>query len=450
MIYLDHNATTPVDPEVVRAMLPLLRDHFANPASSHPAGQAVARLVEGARRDVANLAGAQPRDVIFTSGATEAANLAIAGVLATAPPSCRRVLVGATEHRAVLAAAEAAARVHGAIVQTIRVHPDGTIDLNHLRALLQPVWDGSAVAGNGGVLGASVSKVALVAVMTANNETGTLNDPRPIAELAHGAGAFYLADITQTLGRMPVSVADAGIDLALASAHKLYGPKGTGALIAGRHARSQLAPLIHGGGQERGLRAGTVNTAGVVGFGAAARIAAAVMDDEAPRQRAQTELLHDLLVEWLGVDAVELNGPSERGGSRECRLPNTINLRFVGADADAVQACLPDVAVSAGSACHGGGAEPSHVLTAMGRSTTAAMESLRFSVGRFTSVDQIHAAAAAVARAVLRVRALEQNRSNDLFDGPTTEFRAQEIPTDRVFSRALRMPEVPAPRSAYP
>jgi cysteine desulfurase len=476
MIYLDHNATTPVDPEVLNAMLPLLREHFANPASPHPAGQAVARLVERARRDIATLAGARPRDVVFTSGATEAANLAIAGVLATAPPHRRRVLVGATEHPAVLAAAHAAAELHGGSVQTVRVHPSGAIDLTHLRALLHPAGPAADPEGSGGSRGRGeadeADEVALVAVMAANNETGTLNDPRPVAALAHEAGALFLCDVTQAFGRIPVSVAETGIDFATVSAHKIYGPKGTGALIAGRSARARLTPLIHGGGQERGLRAGTLNAPGIVGFGAAARIAAALLDDVATRHRAQTELLFDLLVGWLGMGALEVNGPIEDGTGRPgpIRLPNTLNLRFIGADADAVQSCLPDVAVSAGSACHGAGTEPSPVLLAMGRSATAARESLRFSVGRFTTVDQIHAAAATVARAVLRVQSLRAVGSGEVPQpaeaaepaepaepaGPAEPERpgASGRPpagwSGAVTPSTGRTPELPVPRSALP
>jgi len=445
VIYLDHNATTPVDPEVLSAMLPLLREHYANPASKHAPGEAVARFVDRARRDIASLAGAGPRDVIFTSGATEAANLAIHGVLATAPPTRRRVLVGATEHPAVLAAAHAAATRHEGSVQTVRVYPDGTLDLPYLRTLLRPTPAGG--------------EVALVAVMAANNETGTLTDPRAVAMLAREAGALFLCDVTQSFGRLPVALGEMGIDLAVASAHKVYGPKGVGVLLAGREARARLIPLISGGGQERGLRSGTLNTPAIVGFGAAARIAAAVMADEAVRHQEQTELLYDLLVGWLGADAIEVNGPVEEGTGRPgpVRLPNTLNLRFIGAEADAVQACLPDVAVSAGSACSGGGDQPSPVLLAMGRSAAAARESLRFSVGRFTTVDQIHAAAATVARAVLRVQSLRAVGTGDL---PTPAEPADPgAPAGSAGSAGSataavggkdRAPELPVPRSALP
>ncbi|WP_163547944.1 cysteine desulfurase family protein [Candidatus Frankia nodulisporulans] len=457
MIYLDHNATTPVDPEVLTAMLPLLREHYANPASRHPAGESVARLVEAARRDIATLAGARPRDIVFTSGATEAANLAIHGVLATAPPDARRVLVGATEHPAILGAAHAAAERFGGSVQTIRVRPDGSLDLAHLRALLRPLPVGGPASARGPM--PAGGQVALVAVMAANNETGALTDPRPVAAFAQEVGALFLCDVTQAFGRIPVAVAETGIDLAVASAHKVYGPKGVGVLIASRSARGRLSPLLHGGGQERGLRSGTLNTPGIVGFGAAARIAAAVFADEAVRTRAQTDLLYDQLVGWLGADAIEVNGPREDASRRPglVRLPNTLSLRFVGADADAVLACLPDVAVSAGSACHGGADEPSPVLLAMGRSAAAARESLRFSAGRFTTVDQIHTAAAAAARAVLRVHSLHATASGDLAvsgqPGTSGELAGRGLPPD---PRGLanpgngQFPELPVPRSALP
>ncbi|OAA26892.1 cysteine desulfurase [Frankia sp. EI5c] len=386
MIYLDHNATTPVDPRVVEVMLPLFTDQFANPASKHGPGREVTRIVERARREVATLAGARDRDVVFTSGATEAANLAIGGALAAAGAGRRRVLVGATEHPAVLGAADAAAAAAepGTRAERIAVHPDGTLDADDLLRRLGP-------------------DVALVAVMAANNETGAVNDLRPLAEPVHAAGALLFSDVTQALGRIPVSLERTGVDVAVASAHKLYGPKGVGALIASKDAWGRIAPRVHGGSQERGRRAGTLNTAGIAGFGAAARLAAASMTDDGNRQRALVALLTELLVRQLGRGAVELNGPVR------ARLPNTVNLRFVGAGADEVQACLPHVAVSAGSACSGGGDTPSHVLLAMGRSATEARESLRFSLGRSTTPEEIRTAADQVARAVQRVRSLTQS-----------------------------------------
>jgi cysteine desulfurase len=379
MIYFDHNATTPVDPRVLAAMLPLFCEQFANASSGHAAGRAVARLVEQARGQVAALVGTDRRSVVFTSGATEAANLAIRGVLAGAAPGRRRILVAATEHKAVLAAADRAARTHRGTVGLIRVCRDGTPDLDHLAASLSP-------------------DVVLVAVMAANSETGAIADIQRVCQLAHGAGALFLSDVTQAAGKIPVTLDACGVDLAVLSAHKIYGPKGVGALVASRRLQSRLTPLIVGGGQERGLRAGTINSAGIVGFGRAAAIAAAELAGDADRLRHLTTVLHQLLTEKL--DGVELNGPAVT------RLPNTLNLRFTGADADAVMTTMPAVAVSAGSACAGPRTEPSHVLTAMGLGPVAASESLRFSLGRPSTAEEVHTAVDHVATAVERVRSL--------------------------------------------
>lgn len=383
MIYLDYNATTPVDPRVLEAMLPAFTRDFANPASEHTAGRRAAELVERARHEVARLVGTRHRDIVFTAGATEAANLAIRGVLGGSGPRRARVLVGATEHRAVAAAAEAAAAGGGGKVEPVEVHRDGTLDLDHLHRLL-------------------ADDVALVAVMAANNETGVINDVPAAAALTRRAGAVLLCDVTQAAGRIPVRLGDWGVDLAVWSAHKLYGPKGVGALAADRAVRRRLTPLIAGGGQERGLRSGTVNTAGIVGFGHASRLAAAELEADAERQRRMVRLLRTLLTDRLArvPVAVEVNGAGAP------RLPNTVNLRFAGVDADAVLSCLPDVAVSSGAACGAADPRPSHVLLAMGLGADAALQSLRFSVGRPTTEQEVRTAAERVAAAVTRVRAL--------------------------------------------
>lgn len=383
LIYLDYNATTPVDRAALDAMLPLFEQHYANPSSKHAAGQAVAELVEAARREVAAFVDARPRDVVFTSGATEAANLGLKGVTGSMErhpgPGRRRILVGATEHKAVLEAAEAAARDVGGRVDTVPVRADGRIDADRLASLLG-------------------DDVALVAVMLANNETGTLSDVALVARLAHDAGALCFCDVTQAAGRIPVRLRQWDVDLAVLSSHKVYGPKGVGALVATGPLRKRLAPLIVGGGQERGLRAGTVNAAGVVGFGRAATTAAAELERDAARLGTLTGVLHRSLEERL--DGVGLNGHATE------RLPNTVNLRFVGAEADAVMSCMPTVAVSAGSACQAERSEPSHVLLAMGLGEEAALQSLRFSLGRPTVEDEVKAAVDRVADAVTRVRAL--------------------------------------------
>lgn len=379
MIYLDYNATTPVDRRALSAMLPVFIDHFGNPSSvQHAAGQEGAQLVEEARHRVAELVGASTTAVLFTSGATEAANLAIRGVLG-GDPRRSRVLVGATEHKAVLSAAESGAEAVGGRVDLVRVDRQGRPDLDHLTNLLG-------------------DDVALVAVMAANNETGTMCALQAVSEIAHEAGALLLSDVTQAAAKVPVDLTSDGVDLAVLSGHKMYGPKGVGALVADRQVQRRLIPLQAGGGQERGLRGGTLNTPGIVGFGAAAEIAVAELESDAGRLRDLTSLLRESLDAQL--DEIELSGhPTDR-------LPNTLNIRFVGADAEAVMVNAPEVAVSSGSACQSAVPAPSHVLVAMGLGQEAAGESVRFSLGRPTTKDEVLVAADHVAAAVERVRAL--------------------------------------------
>lgn len=374
MIYLDYNATTPVDPRVIEAMLPLMTDGFANPGSKHAAGQQAARLVETARRDVASSVGADRRDIVFTSGATESAMFAIRGVLESATPERRRILVAATEHRAVLSAAEQAGKT-----EIVNVLSDGRVDLDYLEWLID-------------------TDVALVAVMAANNETGVINDLDAVGEIVHRAGALLFSDVTQAVGRIPFGLDRVPVDMAVWSAHKLYGPKGVGAVATRRGLRTRLRPLFPGSA-ERGLRGGTLNTAGIVGFGAASRLAAEEMESSARRHTQLSTLLHRLLGDSVGA---RVNG---RGAPR---VPNTINLWFPGAPADAIQAAAPDVLVSSGAACSSADDEPSHVLLAMGISPDAALESLRFSLGRPTTEEEIRLAADRIAAAVRRVRCMER------------------------------------------
>ncbi|HEY6795212.1 MAG TPA: cysteine desulfurase family protein [Kineosporiaceae bacterium] len=384
-IYLDHNSTTPLDPRVVEAMLPVFRDHYANPSSPHLAGRVVADLVDRARQEVGALVGAptgaQGYEVVFTSGATESANLALRGVFTgtALTPGRSQVVVGATEHRAVLEAARVAvARSRGVLVQ-IPARRDGHLDLNRLPRLL-------------------AADTALVAVMAANNETGAVTDVRRVSRLAHEAGALVFCDVTQAAGKLDVALSEWGVDLAVASAHKLGGPKGVGALLVRRELLPRLVPLAVGGGQERGLRPGTLNTPGIVGFGCMAALAAAERDAWTRRVGRLTRLLHHLLTDRL--EGVYLNGPV-RG-----RLPNTLNLRFAGAPADALLTCVPEVAMSPGAACGSGSGEPSHVLTAMGLDRPTALESMRFSLGSTTSEADVRTAAALVAEGVEHVRGL--------------------------------------------
>lgn len=409
MIYLDYNATTPVDPRAVEAMLPLFGEEFADPSSPHPAGRAVGDRVVVARKQVAEAVGAPAGySVVFTGGATEAANLAIRGLLAgqSRPLRRNRVLAVATEHRAVLEAGRVATAGRRGALATVGVGRDGSIDLVHLRQLLD-------------------DDVALVAVMAANNETGAVNDLRAAARLVHKAGALVLSDVTQAVGKTRVALADWGVDLAVLSAHKIYGPKGVGAVVARRDVVARLLPLVVGGFQESGLRPGTVNTAGVVGFATAAELAAARWRGEARRVLRLRQILYDLLTQRL--PAVTVNG-AEVSASGKVRggLPNTLNLRFAGAPAEAVMTCVPEVAVAAGSVLGEGQGEPSHVLRAMGLSRTEALESLRFSLGRPTTEAEVREAAKRIAAGVEHVRGLRgaMARWRDVSSRQSTSGRA--------------------------
>jgi cysteine desulfurase len=385
LIYLDFNATTPVDQRVLEAMLPFFREEFGNAASGqHAVGGRAALAVDGARDQVAGLLGCSVGEVVFTSGATEANNLALKGLFDAYRGDRRRVLVSATEHKAVLGAAELFAS-KGGKVDIVPVNRLGVVELAALAELLGP-------------------DVLVVSVMAANNETGTLNPISRIVEMAAACGALVHTDATQWVGRLPVDVRKWGVDLLSLSAHKFYGPKGVGALYARR--RTPLAPLIHGGEHERGLRSGTLNVPGIVGLGEAAALAAETMAADAERLTALRDRLHGELARRL--DGVGLNGhPTER-------LPNTVNLRFGDAEADAVMVSMPEVAVSSGSACTSAVPGPSHVLVAMGLDHAAAEESLRFSLGRPTAGADIDRAVDEVVRAVEAVRSAASKTGNAL------------------------------------
>jgi cysteine desulfurase len=353
-IYLDHQATTPLDERVLDAMLPYLRGGFGNPASTqHALGRQAEGAVEHARRQVATLVGAQPGEIVFCSGATEANNLAIAG--AAKLTNRRRLVTSATEHLAVLEPMSMLA-MQGWDVVVLGVDRDGRIDLAEL-------------------LGVVDDDTALVSIAAANNEIGTVNDLRPIADIAHRCGALLHADAAQAVGKMPMDVVARGVDLLSLSAHKLYGPKGIGALVV----RAPLAPIVHGGGQERGLRSGTVNVAGCIGLGAACEISAIEMESEAERLRG---LAHHVLGRLVRGAAAELNGPIER-------LPGNLNARLPGVEADALMARCPRVAISAGSACSSATSSPSHVLRAIGLDDTEAEESIRIGLGRMTTRQDV-------------------------------------------------------------
>ncbi|MFN2505380.1 MAG: cysteine desulfurase family protein [Acidimicrobiales bacterium] len=376
-IYLDHQATTPVDERVLEAMLPYLRANFANPASAHRSGQLAAHAVDHAREQLGALVGCRPRDLVLTSGATEANNLAIKGLASAAER--RHLVTCATEHPSVLAPLRRLAE-EGFSLTEVGVDSTGKIDLDELAAAIRP-------------------DTLLVSVMAANNEIGTLAPIEKVSELARAVGAVVHCDATQAVGKLPFDVDEAGVDLASMSAHKLYGPKGVGALYVRRGVFSRLRPLADGGGHERGLRSGTLNVAGAVGFGAAAAAAAAEMAEEAPRLRALGELLRALISGYLpGVTPV--GHPSER-------IPGNVTLAFRGVDAEQLMLAMPDVAVSTGSACSTAAPSPSHVLLALGLDYVAAQSVLRLGAGRFTSAADVERAAARVVETVQVLRSAD-------------------------------------------
>lgn len=381
-IYLDHNATTPLDAGVLDRMLPWMTEAYWNASSSHEGGRLAARAVDEARQLIAQLVGARPGEIVWTSGATEADNLALKGVLEVAGPDRNRLVTVATEHKAVLDTAEWLA-ARGVAVTILPVEGDGTLDLRRLEDAL------------------ATEDVALVSVMAANNETGVISDLAAISDLAHARGALVHTDATQLIGKLPFQVSDTGIDLASMSAHKMYGPKGIGALFVSR--RVDVAPMMHGGGHERGMRSGTLNVPAIVGMGEAAAVCMQSSADEATRQSELRLLLVEALVRRIS-DVHETTTAIER-------LPNTASVRFVGADAEAVMVNAPEVAVSSGSACTALVPAPSHVLVAMGLDPVAASECLRFSLGRTTRVADVECAVTSIERSVGRVREFERLES---------------------------------------
>lgn len=379
-IYLDHHATTPVDPRVVEQMLPFFTEHFGNAASrQHAFGWKADEAVEHARHQVARLIGARAKEIVFTSGATEANTLAIRGALAARHDRGAHVVTVATEHKAVLDVCQAVA-AYGGRVTVVPVERDGRVDPARVAAALAP-------------------DTVLVSVMTANNEIGVIHPVADVATVCRARGVWLHTDGVQAAGHVPFDVEALGVDLASFSAHKMYGPKGVGALYVRRTPKVTLVPQTVGGGQEQGLRAGTLNVPGIVGLGAAAAIAREVVASEGPRVSA----LRDRLLAGLtrALAAVTVNG------SLTARLPHNLHVSFAGVDGEALMTGLADdVAVSSGSACASGSREPSHVMTALGASAAERWGALRFGLGRGTTSDDVDAAIGHVAACVTRLRAM--------------------------------------------
>lgn len=378
-VYLDNHSTTRVDPRVVEAMLPFFTEHFGNASSKeHEFGWKSGAAVEWARGKVAALIGALPREIVFTSGATESINLALKGALAAAPEGKRRIVTAATEHSAVLDVVHALVRA-GNTATVLPVDRHGRVDPGDVAAALD-------------------DSTLMVSVMIANNEIGTLQPVREIVELCRARGVLVHTDATQACGHMPVDVQDLGVDLLSCSAHKMYGPKGVGALfVRGGIAGGLVKVQMHGGGQESGFRSGTLNVPGIMGFGTAASIAAEEMAAEAPRLRTLRDRLAQSILE--NVPDAAVNGDPDR------RLERNLSLTFAGARADQVMMAMKDVAVSSGSACSAMAGRTSHVLRAIGLKEQEAASTLRFGLGRFTTVEEIEYASGRVAEAVRMVRA---------------------------------------------
>ncbi len=371
-IYLDHNATTPLLPEVVDAMLPYLTTHFGNPSSSHAYGRRAREGVDRARAQVASLLGCDPAEVLFTSGGTEASNLAIRGVAEASPR--RHIITTAVEHPATLAVC-ASLEARGRRVTRVAVDGHGRARVDALAAALD-------------------DDTALVTVTHANNETGTLQPVAEVAALARAKGAAVHVDAAQSLGKVPARVDALGADLLSVAGHKLYAPKGVGALYARRG--TALAPVTYGAGHERGLRPGTENVASIVGLGAACEAAERELEAVAAESRALRDRLWERLC--AEVPGLALNGhPSER-------LPNTLNVRFPRASGSALLATVPEVAASTGSACHAEGEAASAVILAMGVAPDEALGSVRLTTGRRNTPDEIDRAAALLAAAWRRLR----------------------------------------------
>jgi cysteine desulfurase len=377
-VYLDCQATTPVDPRVLDAMLPYFGERFGNAASrGHRFGWEAEKAVDRARRQVAELAGADPREIVFTSGATESNNLALKGAAEAYRSRGDHLVTVATEHRAVLDPLRHLQRM-GWRVTVLDPGPDGRLDPDRLAAAIEPT-------------------TALASVMHANNEIGVVQPIAAMGALCRERGVLFHCDAAQSFGKIRFDVDAAAVDLASLTAHKICGPKGVGALyVRRRERRVELAAQMDGGGHESGMRSGTLNVAGIVGFGAACAIAAQEMEEESSR----VARLRDRLLARLSesIEGIAVNG------SLESRLPGNLNVRFAGIDASTLVTALPDVAVSTGSACSSAAPEPSHVLLAIGLSPAEARSSIRFGLGRFHSDEDIDFASGRVVEEVRRLR----------------------------------------------
>ncbi|MCX8530733.1 cysteine desulfurase family protein [Chryseobacterium luquanense] len=372
-VYLDNNATTKTDPRVLEAMLPYFTEAYANANSSHIEGLSVKDAVENAAWQIADLIGAQENEIVFTSGATEALNLAIKGQDCS---SRKKIITFKTEHKAVLDTCEYMEN-QGFHVDYFDVESDGSINIENLKKSL-------------------TEETLLVIVMMSNNETGTVHDIKTISEIAHANGAFLLCDTTQAIGKIDINAEDLEIDMLTISAHKFYGPKGIGALYVSNKSKIKLSGQIHGGGQQRNLRSGTLNVPGIIGFGKACEIAKSEMQNNENRI-AQ-------LRDYLETELLKIKGTFVNGSVKN-RIYNTTNICFPGVWSEQLIIALGNISVSSGSACSSVTSKPSHVLKALGLSDEDALSSIRFSLGRFTTSEEIDFAIKKVTELVHQLRA---------------------------------------------
>jgi cysteine desulfurase len=381
MIYLDHNATTPVDPRVVEAMLPYFVEKFGNAASDHTYGLEAKRAVDKAREQIARVVNARPDEIIFTSGATESDNIALFGVAEKYASKGDHIITCVTEHKAILDCCKRLDEL-GKPVTYLPVDQHGLVDPEDVRRAITP-------------------QTILISIMAANNEIGTIALLEEIGAIAREHGVLFHTDAAQAVGHIPIDVQEMNIDAMSLSAHKVYGPKGIGALYRRRsNPRVRLEPRIYGGGHERGIRSGTLNVPAIVGFGEALRIAEQKMEVDAVRFQAWTQRIYQRLTGE--IDGIQLNGhPTQR-------LPHNLNLSLPGIDSKALVMNLKDVAISTGSACTSATVEPSHVILALGFGEERAHSAIRIGVGRFNTGDQIELA---IDRIVETVRQLQTIRS---------------------------------------
>jgi cysteine desulfurase len=380
-IYLDYNATTPVDPAVLDAMLPYLAGDFANASSVHSPGQRARAAVDAARESIAALIGAKPAEIVFTSGGTESDNLAIFGAIAASNSPRKHVITTAIEHHAVLQACQSLGKqaVEVTYIEAADPSREGVVDADAVRHAIRP-------------------DTILISVMHANNEIGTVQPVEEIGRIAENAGILFHCDAVQSAGKLSVDVDAMGSDLLSLSAHKIYGPKGVGALYV--RTGSRIEPMFRGGQHERALRPGTENVAGIVGMGKAAELALKHREKDSARIASLRDRFETALCQT--ISGIRVNG------APESRVANTTNITFPGASGESLVIALDlqGIACSTGAACSSGAIEPSHVLLAIGLSDDAARSSLRFSLGRTTTAEEIDRAIAVIPGVVERLRAL--------------------------------------------